>query len=159
MVGCDRPDQRDEGHQCDRREWGERHVIPAVDRDHIVRAEWHREPCAPMQERVGEIEEIAATGIEEAVTQPVDDRRQRRHGETDLHQWTDVYLWGRATRVSSGSPVARRRARSSTVAPSSGECTMPWHRAADLEGKVVRTTSSMVASATNGIVARWRGST
>ncbi len=91
MVGCDRPDQRDEGHQGDRREWGERHVIPAVDGDHIVRTEWHREPGAPMQERVGEIEEVAATGIEEPIAQPIDDRRKHGDGQADPHRSTDAY--------------------------------------------------------------------
>ena len=59
--------------------------------DHVVRAERHREPGAPVQEGVCEIEEVAPTGIEKAIAQPVDDRRHCRDAETDPHPGTHAY--------------------------------------------------------------------
>src|SRR5690349_19189959 len=86
MVGGDRPDQGDERQQSDRRERGERHVVAAVDGDDVVRTERGRKPCASVEERVGEVEEVATAGVEEAIAQPIDDRRREGDGETDPHR-------------------------------------------------------------------------
>ena len=89
LVGRDRADDRDEGHEEDRGEGGERHVPAAVDRDDVVRADrTDRQagrvvPRPAMEEGVGEVEEVAVLGVEETVRQPVDRHRHQRDSEPD----------------------------------------------------------------------------
>ena len=68
------PDERHERHQGDRRERRERHVEPAADDDHVVRAGLEGQPGPAVEERVGEVEEVAAAGVEPAVA-PASRRR------------------------------------------------------------------------------------
>ena len=88
LVGGDGPDDRDERHEEDRRERGERHVAAAVDRDDVVRADradgqaGRVEPGPAVEEGVGEVEEVAVLGVEEAVRQPVDRHRDDGDRET-----------------------------------------------------------------------------
>ena len=82
LVGRDRPDERDQRHQRDGRERRERHIEMAVDGDDVVRAEDDVQPRSTVEERVGEVEEVATAGVELAVRQPVDEGRHRGQGET-----------------------------------------------------------------------------
>ena len=79
-----RPEDRDERHEDDGRERRERDVEPPVSDDHVVRSGLERQPRAAMEERVGEVEEVAPAGVEVAIGEPVDDRR-----DGDDHQPDD----------------------------------------------------------------------
>ena len=64
LIRADRADDGDQRHEDDRGEWRKRHVVAAVDRDDVVRPELELEPRPAVQERIGEVEEVAAAGIE-----------------------------------------------------------------------------------------------
>ena len=83
LVRGDRPEDRDDRHERDRRERRERDVETVTDRDDVVRPESDIDRGSAVQERIREVEEVAASGVELAVRQPVDQRRSRDDGEAD----------------------------------------------------------------------------
>ena len=83
LVRGDRPEDGDDRHERDRRERRERDVEGVTDRDDVVRPESDVDPDPAVQERIREVEEVAAPGVELAVRQPVDQGRSRDDGETD----------------------------------------------------------------------------
>ena len=99
------PDERDDRHERDRRERRERDVEAATDRDDVVRPEPDVDRRPAVEERVGEVEEVAAPGVELAVRQPVD------HGR-DPRRWRDrrgATLDGRRVMRPSVPPVGMSR--------------------------------------------------
>ena len=73
----------DEGHEHDRREWGEGDVVAAVDGDDVVRAQRERQPRPTVEEGVGQEEEVAAAGVELPVRQPVQDGGDADESQAD----------------------------------------------------------------------------
>ena len=74
---------RDQGHQRDRRERPERDIHVPVPSDHVQRAEGDVDPGVPVEEGVGEVEQVASSRVVRAVRQPVHDKGDERHHQAD----------------------------------------------------------------------------
>ena len=112
-----RPDDRDQRHEDDGRERRERNVEPAVPDDHVVRPGLERQPRAAVEERVGEVEEVAPAGVEVPIGEPVDHRRDGDHHEPDGDPAIEAALLRRAGHASLTATAWRARIPTPSVAP------------------------------------------
>ena len=69
--------------------------MPALAIDHVERAGDPVDPHAPVEERVGEVEEVAPAGLVRAVREPV--HEERHDGDADAHDGRE------ATEVGAGA--------------------------------------------------------
>ena len=97
LVRLEGADERDQRHEGDGRERRERHIEVAVRDDHVLRPEADVQPGVAVQERIGEIEQVAARRVVIAVAQPVDERGDRDEAKADPRRPGDP--WHQATAV------------------------------------------------------------
>ena len=84
LIGDRWAEDHHDRHQRDPGERRERNVDVPVQQDHVLVAEPGVEPDATVEERVGEIEEVATRRVEQTVRQPVDRHGENRQPEADL---------------------------------------------------------------------------